>query len=215
MRLELGGMVVCADGDFGELADVVIDPVSRRVTHIVVEQHATDRRRRLVPIARSRAAGAAIALDCTRAEAEAFEAVRESAYLRAGQVPVADPDWDVGVQDMLVLPGYRDLDGFGAVTEPDPHVMLSYDRIPVGEVEIRRNSAVMSADGHHLGHVEGFLIGDAGTTDVVLERGHLWGRREIVIPVAAVARVENDSVTLSLTRDAVGELPARRVHRRS
>ena len=114
---------------------------------------------------------------------------------------------------MLALPLYQEMDGGGGVIDPDPHVMVNYDRIPKHEVEIRRSSAVMSADGHRLGHVDGFLIGSGETADIVLERGHLWGRREIVIPAAAVARVENDLVTLSLTKDDVEALTARRVHR--
>jgi hypothetical protein len=36
MRLELGGRAGCSDGTFGELADVMIDPTTRRVTHLVV-----------------------------------------------------------------------------------------------------------------------------------------------------------------------------------
>jgi len=42
---------------------------------------------------------------------------------------------------------------------------------------------------------------------------YLWGRREVVIPAAAVARVENDLVTLSVTKDEVGALATRHVHR--
>jgi hypothetical protein len=99
------------------------------------------------------------------------------------------------------------------VIDPDAHVVVNYDRIPKHEVEIRRSSAVMSADGHHVGHVDGFLIGSGEVADIVLERGHLWGRREIVIPAAAVARVQNDAITLSLTKDEVGALDARRVQR--
>jgi hypothetical protein len=48
---------------------------------------------------------------------------------------------------------------------------------------------------------------------VLLERGHLWGRREVTIPIGAVAKVETDAVTLSLSKDQVGELPSVRVHR--
>lgn len=43
--------------------------------------------------------------------------------------------------------------------EPGPlDFPVMYDRIPKGGVEIRRTSDVYSAGGHHLGHVEGFLI---------------------------------------------------------
>jgi hypothetical protein len=125
----------------------------------------------------------------------------------------ADPNWDIGAQDVLALPVYQELDGMGTAIDPDPHVMVNYDRIPKHEVEIRRSSSVISTDGHHLGQVEGFLIGNGETADLLLARGHLWGRREVVIPAAAIERVRNDSVTLTLTKDEVGELDVRHVHR--
>ena len=39
------------------------------------------------------------------------------------------------------------------------------------------------------------------------------GKREVVIPIGAVASVKTDAVVLSLTKDAVGALESRRVHR--
>ena len=213
MRLELGSAVRCSDAAFGELADVVIDPVARRVTHLVVAPHHRPEAARLVPVDRASDDGSAIALDCSVADAEAFEAVHETAYLRLGEFPVDDPEWDVGIEDVLALPLYHEADGFGTVVDPDPHVLIGYDRIPKHTVEIRRKSAVASADGHHLGHVDGFLVSVDGTADIVLERGHLWGRREIVVPAASVERIEDDAVTLTLTKDEVGALASRRVHR--
>jgi hypothetical protein len=91
---------------------------------------------------------------------------------------------------------------------------VTYDRIPKGEVEIRRASAVTSADGHQLGKVDGFLVDDDDAiTHFVLERGHLWGRREVTIPIKEVAQVFTDAVTLTLTKDEVGDLPSVPVHR--
>jgi sporulation protein YlmC with PRC-barrel domain len=213
MRLDLGCSVGCTDKAFGELADVIVDPISRRVTHLVVEPHGQHDRARLVPIDRARPADKGLALDYTIAEVEALEPLSESAYIRTGEAIAADPDWDIGTEDVLALPVYQELDGMGTVIDPDPHVMVYYDRIPKHEVEIRRSSAVISTDGHHLGHVEGFLVGGGEAADIVLERGHLWGRREVVIPAAAVERVQNDSITLSLTKEEVEGLDVRRVHR--
>jgi sporulation protein YlmC with PRC-barrel domain len=214
MRLELGCSVHCLDAPYGVLDDVIIDPISRRVTHVVVQPENRHDRARLAPIERAHAADSGIAVDYSVADLERLERVQESAYLRLGRFPVADPDWEVGVEEVLGLPLYQDLDGMGTVIEPDPHVVVNYDRIPRDEIEIRRASAVISADGHHLGHVEGFLVGeDAMVGDLVLERGQLWRRREVVIPYGAVAQIKTDSVTLSLSKDQVGELASRRVHR--
>src|SRR4051812_42996432 len=219
MRLDLGSPVRCTDDAFGELADVVIDPQTRRVTHLVVQPHHREELARLVPVEQARAASSTdttISVACTVAQMSGFEFVRESAYLRLGEVPVEDPNWEVGIEDPLVLPPATGMSPFGGATmDIDPHVMVSYDRIPLGEVEIRRASSVTSSDRHHLGHVDGFVLDDEQQiTHVVLARGHLWGRREVVIPASAVALVDSDEVVLTLSKDAVGELPSARVHRR-
>ena len=67
---------------------------------------------------------------------------------------VDDPDWDVGIQEVYALP-YRPASDL----RPGPlDFPVMYDRIPKGGVEIRRTSDVYSAGGHHLGHLEGFLV---------------------------------------------------------
>ena len=91
---------------------------------------------------------------------------------------------------------------------------MYYDRVPKGEVEVRRASAVISADGHSLGEVDGFVVdADKHITHFVLERGHLWGRKEVTIPIGALARIETDEVHIALSKDEVGALPAVRVGR--
>jgi hypothetical protein len=156
-----------------------------------------------------------IQLECTLDDAAGFEEVHEAAFLRLGESPAQDPDWDVGVDDYLAFPYYAGLDVGPYPSDVDRDVTLSYDRVPKGEVEVRRASAVISSDGHSLGEVDGFVIDDDDLiTHFVLERGHLWGRREVTIPIGAVAGVESDVVHVALSKDEVGDLPAVRVHRR-
>jgi sporulation protein YlmC with PRC-barrel domain len=218
MRLDLGSPVHCSDGAFGELADVVIDPTTRRVSHLVVQSRNAAEPARLVPVALAHsAAGDAdktIVLDCTGAEVGQLESVTESAYLRLEEFPVEDPDWDVGVEEILAMPYYQAFDSGGAAVLYEDHVQWTYDRIPKGEVEIRRASPVTSSDEHHLGHVDGFVVDeDDQITHLVLEHGHLWGKREVVIPIGAVATVATDAVVLSLSKDEVGRLESRGIHR--
>ena len=218
MRLDLGSPVRCTDDAFGELADVVIDPTSRCVTHLVVQPRRLSEPARLVPIEMAsggEAANETIVLDGSIEEISQLEEVRETAYLRLGEFPVEDPDWQVGVEEILAQPYYQSFDAAGvAPIAYDDHVTLTYDRIPKGEVEIRRASPVTSSDGHHLGHVDGFVVdGREHIGHLVLEHGHLWGKREVVIPIGAVARVETDAVVLTLSKDEVGALESHRVHR--
>ena len=213
-RLDLGSPVHCSDAQFGELADVVIDPTTRCVTHLVVRPHNRPDDARIVPVgwASQEHSDAAITLSASVADVNRLDRLHETAYLRLGEFPVDDPAWDVGVEDMLGLPYFQGIEA--QPIESDPHVMFGYDRVPKGEVEIRRASAVRAADGPDLGHVDGFVV-DAGghISHVVLERGHLWGHREVAIPIGAVERVETDAVVLRLSKHEVGALPSQRVHR--
>jgi sporulation protein YlmC with PRC-barrel domain len=222
MRLDLGDAVHGADGVWGELTDLVIDPTTRRVTHLVVApQHRHDLAR-LVPVEKAHARSSSdnqIVLDYTADEISELEPVQKSAYLRLGEVPVEDPDWEVGVTDMLALPYYGSLasGGLGTPMEPlgvDGNLAEIYDRVPKDKVEIRRSSSVFSGDEHLLGHVDGFVVGsDALISHIVLEQGHLWGKKDVTIPINAVAGIDNDEVKLNLSKDEVGELnsvPVRR-----
>ena len=218
MRLELGSPVNCTDGPFGKLADVVVDPTKRSVTHLVVEPEGDHGKARLVPIelaSPDEDETPAIAVRCSVEEADQLEPVEEYAYIRLGESPDLEPGWEMGVETVLAWPYYAS--GLGYETVPadyDPHASVTYDRIPKGDVEIRRASEVTSADGHHLGKVDGFLVDDDDAiTHFVLERGHLWGRREVTIPIKDVAQVFTDAVTLTLTKDEVGDLPSVSVHR--
>jgi sporulation protein YlmC with PRC-barrel domain len=215
VRLELDKPVLCENREVGKLADLVVDPVAKRVTHLVVKPHHDAGSSHLVPIelVEPTEQVGGIVLNCSTQELEALPPVQEVAYLRLGEVPTGDAQWDVGVSDVLALP-YYDSSGLAGPVDAVGDTGIVYDRVPKGEVELRRSSRVMSKDGAYIGDVDGFLVeGENHITHFVLERGHLWGRREVTVPIGAVASVESDVVELSLSKDEVGALPAHRVHR--
>jgi hypothetical protein len=81
------------------------------------------------------------------------------------------------------------------------------DVVPLGEDQVRPGDVVHALDGE-IGRVRGFLVntGDDQITHVLLEEGHLWGRKEVAIPVAAVTRLDV-GIRLNLTKKQVGDLP--------
>jgi hypothetical protein len=222
IQLQLGKPVRCTDGVEFELSDVVIDPTTRRVTHLVVQPHDRHDLARIVPIALAEPAHAqshaTLDLACGSEEIEKLERVQRAAYLRLGQFPVEDPDYEVGIEETYALPYYGSFapggidSGLGPVAYEE-NAPVIWDRIPKGEIELRRGSAVSSSDGRHLGHIEGFLVEGEQISHFVLEHGHLWGKREIVIPIAAADQIESDGVTLSMTKAEVEKLASRPVHR--
>ena len=200
MNLALGTTVRCSDGAVRELADIVVDGPGRRVTHLVVQPKRQHEEARLVSLELvGEEANGGVSLFCTAETLDGLERVREYAYLPAGQQPEDNPQWDVGVEDVLVVPSVEPLDM--AEPELDPNVNLMYDRVPKGEVELRLTSSVYSKDEHRLGSVNGVVVDEDGViTMLALQRGHLWWRREMSVPVDAIASLENDVVTLAVEK---------------
>jgi hypothetical protein len=50
------------------------------------------------------------------------------------------------------------------------------------------------------------VSGSIRVTHVLLQEGHLWGRRDVAIPASVVTKVEN-GIWLNLTKEQVEDLP--------
>ena len=70
----------------------------------------------------------------------------------------------------------------GNITPP-----IITDTLPVGEIGIRKGQQVHATDGE-IGRVQGLVIDRAThhVTHVLLQEGHLWGKKEVAIPIGAV-----------------------------
>lgn len=79
--------------------------------------------------------------------------------------------------------------------------------MPLGEVQVRRGDHVYASD-EPVGRVQGLVIdpSDHHVTHILLEEGHLWGKKRVAIPISAVKRV-GAIIRLNLTKDEVQDLP--------
>ena len=94
----------------------------------------------------------------------------------------------------------------GSITKDGQPIVVSHS-VPLGETEVERHEHVHAVDGE-IGQVEGFVVdsADHAVTHVILKEGHLWGRKQVAIPVSAVASVA-DGIRLNITKEQVGNLP--------
>ena len=72
---------------------------------------------------------------------------------------------------------------------------------------MRRGEPVQATDGL-IGHVQGLVVdpADHHVTHVLLQEGHLWGTKQVAIPIGSVTNVD-DGVAVGLTKDEVRDLP--------
>jgi sporulation protein YlmC with PRC-barrel domain len=201
----IGADASCADGPCGSVSRVVVDPVARSVTHLVVEPKGRLGLGRLVPVDLVDAAGDAIRLRCTRAEFERLDPAEETQF-----VPGTTGYGAYGPEQVVSWP-YYGLGGSAGVSGgmlAGVSQTVTYDTVPLGEVEVRRGEHVHATDGS-IGRVQGLVIdpGSHHVTHVLLQEGHLWGRKEVAIPISAVTGVGGEGIRLKISKEQVQDLP--------
>jgi len=214
---DIGSAVSCRGERCGHLVCVVVDPVAERLTHlIVVARDGTAGR--LVPVELAKPGADGIALDCSKEEFAHLEPSVATHFLNAADV-LNDPDAEkhygagAGEGEVVYWPFYGLAPAGGAMSQTGmeplatPHMAIE-DRVPAGEVRIRRGEPVAARDGH-IGHVRGLVVdpADESVTHVLLDEGHLWGHKRVAIPVGAVLGIDAEGVSVELTKHQIKDLP--------
>jgi len=203
----IGAEVSCGDEECGTLSRVVVDPIAKAVTHLAVEPKVLEDISRLVPLDLVESATPEhIRLRCTLAEFGQLDPAEETQFLPGtplsssfgpGQV-LAWPYYSMGADGQSIGIGLAGGDLVAPVT---------YDKVPLGEVEVRRGEHVHATDGQ-IGRVEGLVIdADRHVTHVLLQEGHLWDRKDVAIPISAVDKVDEEGIKLKLTKEQLKGLP--------
>src|SRR5262245_11178741 len=148
--LLIGAAASCTDGACGEVTRVVVDPVARAVTHLVVEPAGRQGLGRLVSLDLVDTADGEVRLRCTLAEFEHLDAAEETQFVPGTRGYAA-----YGPEQVLSWP-YSSLAGTTAVagdTASGVSETVTFDTIPLGEVAVRRGDRVHATDGA-IGNVE-------------------------------------------------------------
>ncbi|HVB46434.1 MAG TPA: PRC-barrel domain-containing protein [Streptosporangiaceae bacterium] len=204
LSFTIGADATCADGVCGTVKRVVVDPVARTMTHLVVEPKHRLGLGRLVPVELATPAADGVNLNCTMAEFERFDSAEETQF-----VPGSQGYQMYGAEQVLSWPYYGLHGGHSLSGDSVPGVSktVTYDTVPPGEIEVRRGEPVYATDGA-IGRVHGLVIEPAShhVSHVLLAEGHLWGRKEVAIPVSVITDVE-EGIKLRISKQEVADLP--------
>ncbi len=208
MTFWIGADASCTDGAFGQVSRIIVNPVTREVTHLAVDPKHRHGPGRLVPVDLVDATTGQIRLRCPLAE---FQTLRLAQETEGG--PDLDPtghghpdnapdkvNWVVAGGAVIMQPGARG--------EPEAPQQVTVDYVPSGEVEVHRELTVCATDGD-IGQVQGLVVEPGGhqVTHVLLQEGHMRGRKDVAIPIGAVTKIGTLLIHLSLTRHQVKDLP--------
>jgi sporulation protein YlmC with PRC-barrel domain len=209
VEIPLGVQVLCADGICGRSLYVLVNPVLDKVTHLVIREQGSEIEY-IVPIGNvSKSIPNKIILRCSKSQLELMEPFIKTQFV---EEKVLDRTFaaDSG--------RYRpDAYFYLPYVTPETGVELpvAQRQIPPDELAIHRGASVEAKDGA-VGRVDEFVVeAEHGCiTHLVMRQGHLWGRKDVIIPASAIADIQENAVHLKLDKQQVGNLPGFAIHRR-
>ena len=200
-ELPLDAKVTCTDGHCGTSVAVTFNIENKVISHIIVEDASSSQR--LVPFKLAvKTSHDEIWLDCTENDLKELPLFLvtefvERAEQQSGDWEEEDGEWEDGVD---VSSFEMSTDAYGMPVE--------VERVPEGEVPFHRSVEIEATDGH-IGKVDKFIVEpESGQiTHLVLQKGHLWGKKDIMVPLSAVDRVDYDTVYLNVDKKAAEDFP--------
>ena len=205
LQLTMGAEASCSDGVCGEVDRLIVNPETMVLTHIGVEPKHGQLAGRLVPIELVDTSTSGTNLLCTLADFENLGAAEEE----HPQPPLPSLPFEKILTGSLdpQYEGMHDRFGFAVPTPPKP---LTYDLLPAGAVEVRRDSQVVAKDGA-IGQLQALVIepGSHDVTHVLLQEGHHFGRKQVAIPIRAVNWFDEEGlgIQLKISKREVQGLP--------
>jgi sporulation protein YlmC with PRC-barrel domain len=188
--------VYCTDGLAGQSSHMILNPLTRRITHLVVRKRHFPHSDHVVPMELvAETTGSMIRLSCSTHELTLLEPFTETRFVRV------DPlELDYPFDPVLMWP---------YVTPEEFLLPIDEERVPPGEVVVSRGARVYTSEGEYVGSVDAFLVNpaDERITHLVVREGHPWNRKEAKIPVSQVAQMAEETVYLKLDRRQIDFLP--------
>jgi sporulation protein YlmC with PRC-barrel domain len=198
MDIPLNAKVRCSDGLCGHTTEVILHPETGEVTHVVVREKHSPHVERLVPVHFVTEETTEHQV-CLRCSADTLAGMQ--AFTRTEVLPERVSHYEGS--------GYLAAELVPARVVESKWVTVRHKELPKGEVAVRRGAHVEATDGR-VGSVDAFLAEPKTEriTHLLLRRGHLWGERDVAIPISHIERFSEDVIYLRIGKQAVKELPA-------
>ncbi len=193
MDIPINAKVNCTDGSVGQSTYVILNPTNEKITHVVVTNGRYPEIEYLVPVDHIlESTPDVIRLDCTREELSKMPVFDQLEFIPTGN--------DMEANHYMLWPYYY--------APESAYIEIEKENIPAGELAIRRGAGVEASDGP-VGRLDEFLIDpeNEAITHLVLREGHLWGHKDIAIPVSQIDHYQDNTVYLKLDRHEIGALP--------
>ena len=207
MEIPVQAQVECTNGLCGRSVYVLINPVTDKVTHLVVKEDVSDTEY-IVPVEFvTETIANTIRLNCSKAKLKKMRRFIKTTYIEEKMPYIS---FGAGMYDMGAY-------YYTPYVTPDltVQVPVEHQQIPPGELAVHRGTRVEATDGH-VGNVDEFVVNPKNShiTHLVMREGHMWGKKDVIIPLSAMGDTHDDTVFLKIDKKQIELLPTFPLHRR-
>ena len=207
IRLIKGAEVFSSVGEkIGLLDRVVLDPETKKVSHITVTQGFLLSTSKVIPISYVNLDGERIILTKNAMELADLPDFEESMYVSLGRTGQPEED----VETIYWYPPHHSFwwttgSRFGY---PKPKFVKPEKTIPEGTVPLEEGAKVISEDGKHIGNAERVIVetSDKLATHIIVSEGLILKERKS-IPTLWITEVEDDKIKLSIGSNFLSNYP--------
>jgi len=190
MDMHLNAHVECLDGRIGRLENIILNPKTERVTYLVVRGNDLQNTERLVPERLVKETSHdTVFLSISKEKFEGMKNFIQEEYIPSNITlyMAEQAGWDMGTP---------------------ASVFVEHEAVPAGGLIVHKGAKVFATDGH-AGKVDDFLVEKktGRITHIILLEGHLWGKKDISVPVNQIDRYEDGNVYLKIEKSGVEALP--------
>jgi hypothetical protein len=207
MEIPLNAQVECTDGTCGSSEYVLIYPLNNQVTHLVVKEDSSPNKEYIVPVDFvTKTIAETIQLRCSKAELKKMHPFMRTSFIEE-KISTMNP----GYAGEMIASYYLPYVTFERTVE----VAVEHQQIPLGELALSRGTRVEATDGY-VGKIDEFVVNPENDhiTHLVMREGHLWGKKDVIIPLSAMGNKHDDTVYLKLDKHQIEALPTFPLHRR-
>lgn len=190
MDMHLNAHVECLDGRIGRLENIILNPKTEKVTYLVVRGNDLQNTERLVPERLVKEASHdTVFLSISKKKFEGMKNFIQEEYIPSNITlyMAEQAGWDMGTP---------------------ASVFVEHEAVPAGGLIVHKGAKVLATDGH-AGKVDDFLVEKktGRITHLILLEGHLWGKKDISVPVKQIDRYEDGNIYLKIDKRGVEALP--------
>lgn len=203
MNMSLSASVVCLDGDFGVMKEVLFDPLKNQATHFVVQNKYN---KQLIIIPMNEVEYSSDSVVTIDKKANDFKNYPPLYTKKSNTYYINDSEYIDWGSHSNAKYSYK-MEPYQMTYVPDEEVIEK--KLPNGDIELKSGMCIKDTEGRKVGNIDEIIINkEQKILNIIIKTAHLLFKRNVSIEYKDIKEITNECITLSFSSSEISNLPA-------